>query len=52
MVACLALDPRFVGLNPAEEVEFLRAKKICSTSSFGGEVKTSVLCRKILRHIK
>ena len=31
--------------NPAEAVGFLRAKKILSTPSFGGEVKPSVPCR-------
>jgi hypothetical protein len=31
---------------------FLRAIKIHSTISFGGEVKSSVLCSEILRHVK
>jgi hypothetical protein len=31
---------------------FLRAIKIRSTTSFGGEVKPSIPCRKILRHVK
>ena len=34
------------GSNPAEAVGFLRAKKILSTPSFGGEVKPSVPCRR------
>jgi len=43
--ACWPLVPKFAGSNPAEAVEFLRAKKILSTPSFGGEVKPSVPCR-------
>jgi hypothetical protein len=46
------LDPRFPGSNPAAGDGFLRAIKILSTLSFGGEVKTSVLFHKILRHVK
>jgi hypothetical protein len=46
------LDPRFAGLNPAEDSGFLRAIKICSTTSFGGEVKPLVLCCEILQHVK
>jgi hypothetical protein len=30
----------------------LRERKICSTPFFGGEVKISVVCRKMLRHVK
>jgi len=45
-VACWALVPKFVSSNPAEAVGFLRAKKILSTPSFGGEVKPSVPCRR------
>ena len=41
-VACWPLVPKFSGSNPAEAVGFFRAKK----SSFGGEVKPSVLCRR------
>ena len=40
------LVPKFAGSNPAEAVGFLRAKKILSTPSFGGEVKPSVPCRR------
>ena len=36
-VACWPLVPKFAGSNPAEAVGFLRAKKILSTPSFGGE---------------
>ena len=45
-VACWPLVPKFAGSNPAEAVEFLRAKKFLSTPSFGGEVKPSVPCRR------
>jgi hypothetical protein len=46
------LDPRFAGSNPAEDDGFLKAIKISSTASLGGEVKPSAPCRKILRHVK
>jgi len=45
-VACWPLVPKFAGSNPAETVGFLRAKKILTTPSFGGEVKPSVPCRR------
>jgi hypothetical protein len=45
-VACWPLVPKFAGSNPAEAVGLLRAKKILSTPSFGGEVKPSVPCRR------
>jgi hypothetical protein len=41
-----------VGSNPAKGDGFLRATKICSTTSFGGEVKPSVPCCKILQLVK
>jgi hypothetical protein len=37
-----------MGLNPAEVDGFSRAINIRSTTSFGGEVKPSAPCRKIL----
>jgi hypothetical protein len=46
VVACLPLDPRFAGSNPAEDYGFLRVIKMCSTTSFGGDVKSSVPCRR------
>ena len=45
-VACWPLVPKFAGSNPAEVVEFFRAKKILSTPSFGREVKPFVPCRR------
>jgi hypothetical protein len=46
VVACLPLGPRFAGSNPAEDDGFLRVIKFRSTTSFGGEVKPSVPCRR------
>jgi hypothetical protein len=40
----------FVGSNLAEEI--LMEIKIRSMTSFGGEVKPSITCRKILWHVK
>ena len=45
-VARWPLVSKFAVSNPAEAVGFLRAKKILSTPSFGGEVKPSVPCRR------
>jgi hypothetical protein len=39
-----------VGSNPAEDVGFLRAIKILSMTSSGGEVKPSVPCHKFVQH--
>jgi hypothetical protein len=38
--------------NLAEDKGLLRAIKIRSTTSFGGEVKPAVECRKVLQHVK
>jgi hypothetical protein len=48
----LPLGPRFSGSSPAEDDEFLRAIKIRSTTSFGGEVRPSVLYHKIYGTLK
>jgi hypothetical protein len=48
VVRVLALDARFAVTKPTEDDGFLRATKIRSEPSFGGEVKTSAPCRKIL----
>jgi hypothetical protein len=45
-----SLDPVFEGSNPAEDDGVLRAI-ICNTTSFGEEVKSSVPCHKVLRHV-
>jgi hypothetical protein len=52
VISCLTLDSSSARSNPAEDDEYLRAIKIRSTTFFGGEVKPSVPCRKILRHVK
>jgi hypothetical protein len=52
IVSVLAIGPKVRGFKPAEATEFLRAIKIRSTPSFGGEVKPKAPCRKILRHVK
>jgi hypothetical protein len=52
MVSVFAVGPKVRGLNPGRGDGFLRAIKIRSTSSFGGEVKPEAPCRKILRNVK
>jgi hypothetical protein len=51
-VACLILDPRITGSNPADDDGFLRVIKICITTSLRGEVKPSVTSDKILQLVK
>jgi hypothetical protein len=46
------LDTGLAGSDPAEDDGILTAIKIHSTTSFGGELKPSVPCRKNLRHVK
>jgi hypothetical protein len=50
----MLLDPRFADSNPAEDDVIFKSEsvKIRSTTSFGGEVKLSVSCSKILRYVK
>jgi hypothetical protein len=43
-VSVLAIEPKFLRSNLAEEKRFLRAIKIRSVTPFGGEVKASVSC--------
>jgi hypothetical protein len=43
VVSVLATGPKVRGFKPDG---FLRVIKICSTTSFGGEVKPSVPCRR------
>jgi hypothetical protein len=52
MVSMLATGPKVRGLKPDRGDGYLRAIKIRSTPCFGGEVKPSAPCRKILRHVK
>jgi hypothetical protein len=48
----LAVGPKILGSNPAEDDGFLRAIEIRSKTSIGGEVKPLLPCRKFLRHVK
>jgi hypothetical protein len=48
----LATGPKGRGFKPGRGDGFLRAIKICSTPSFGWEVKPEVSYRKILWHVK
>jgi hypothetical protein len=45
------LYPTFAGSNSAEGDGFLRAIKILSTPSIGGEVKPETPCCKIIRNV-
>jgi hypothetical protein len=51
-VSVLSTGHKVRGLKPERGDEFLSAIKIRSTSSLGGEVKSSAPCGKILRHVK
>jgi hypothetical protein len=52
VISELVIGLRVREFNPSRGDGFLRAIKICSTPSFGGDVKPSAQCRKILRHVK
>jgi hypothetical protein len=52
VVIVLAIEPKVRGFNTAEDNGFIRAIKVCSTTSFGGKVNSSVPCSKILQHVK
>jgi hypothetical protein len=52
VISVFAVGPKVRGLNPGRGDGFLRAIKIRSTSSFGGEVKPEAPFRKILRNVK
>jgi hypothetical protein len=52
MVIVLAIGPKVPGFKHAKDDGFLRAIKIRSTPSFGGEVKPLAPCHKTLRHVK
>jgi hypothetical protein len=52
VVSVLATGPKGRGFKPSWYDGFLKAIKMHSTSSFGWEIKSEVLCRKILRHVK
>jgi hypothetical protein len=46
------LDPGFVDSNPAEDDGILKAIKMCTMTSFRGELKPAVICCKILWPVK
>jgi hypothetical protein len=47
MVSGLATGPKVLGFKPGLDDGFLRAIKLRSTPSFGGEVKPEAPCRKV-----
>jgi hypothetical protein len=51
VIVVLATGPKVHEFKPAEDDGFVMAIRICSTSSFGGEVKPSAPCLKISRHV-
>jgi hypothetical protein len=52
VVSVLATGSKGCGFEPNKGDGFIRAIKICSTPSFGWEVKLEVPCRKILWYVK
>jgi hypothetical protein len=51
-VSVNAIVPKVRKLKPGRGDGLLRAMNIRSTHSFGGEVKPSAPCRKVLLHVK
>jgi hypothetical protein len=51
MVSVLAIGSKVLGFKPGGGDGFLREIKIRITPSFGGEVKLSAPCSRILRHV-
>jgi len=52
VVALGGLAVSVLTIGPAEDYDFLMAIKVYSTTSFGGEEKLLVPCRKIVGHVK
>jgi hypothetical protein len=52
VVSVLATGPKVCRFELSQGNGFLRATKICSTPSFGWEVKLEVPCHEILQHVK
>jgi hypothetical protein len=52
VVSVLAIGPKARGFKPVEDDSRLMAIQFRSTTFFGGEVKPSVVCRKILLHVR
>jgi hypothetical protein len=52
VIIVLAIGQKVRGFKPSRGLDFLRAITIWTLSSFKGEVKPTVPCRKFSRHIK
>jgi hypothetical protein len=52
VVSVLVTGPKVHRFEPGQSDGYLRAIKICSTPSFGWQVKPEVPCRMILWHVK
>jgi hypothetical protein len=52
VISVLATGPKGRGFKPDRGDVFLRATKIRSTPSFGGESKPSAPCSQVLRQVK
>jgi hypothetical protein len=52
MVLVLAIELKVRGFKPGRGRLIFKGCKILITISFGGEVKPSVPCRKILRYVE
>jgi hypothetical protein len=52
IVSVLTIGPKVHRFKPGRGNAFLRAIKIRTMSSFGGEVKPSAPCRKTLQYVK
>jgi hypothetical protein len=51
LVSVLAIGPKVRAFEPGRGDGFLKAIKIRSTPSFGGDVKLEAPCRNILWHV-
>jgi hypothetical protein len=49
VVRVLVTGPKVRGFKPGRGRQFLKPIKIRTATSFGGEVKSSALCRKIFK---
>jgi hypothetical protein len=52
MVIMIAIGPKVRGFERGRGRWILRPIQIRSTTFFGGEIKPTIPCRKILQHIK
>jgi hypothetical protein len=52
VINVLAIGPKVCGFKPGRERWLFKDDKVHSTTSLEGEVKPSVPCSKILRHVK